>query len=329
MQLVLNTHGLALKVSKGVFFVTAGDEKRAISPESVSSIAVISPCMISSSAVELAAEAGIPIYFFDETGDPRSCLRSPYFESLATLRRKQVYFSDSAEGAAWVALQFQLKTEHQIANLDYLRHRKTSLARQLGEIMAILEKEKMELSGRPEKPSPEWAAALMGWEGHVARQYWQIVSEAMPEPWKFDSRNRRPALDPFNAMVNYLYGMLYNLVEQAVFAAGLDPHLGILHADEYDSPTLAFDLIEPFRPWADRLILEHCIRHTVQAEWFEDRSPGIFLNSAGKKQLIPLFNEWMQHPIRWQGRQMSRTAHLYRCAAELAKTIDSTMKRPV
>ena len=42
--------------------------------------------------------------------------------------------------------------------------------------------------------------------------------------------------------------MLYAVVEGGLFASGLDPHLGILHADEYNKPTLAFDMIEPFRP---------------------------------------------------------------------------------
>jgi CRISPR-associated protein Cas1 len=56
--------------------------------------------LLSSAAVQLAARSDIPIYFFDRYGDAEACLRSPYFESLATLRRKQVYFSDRKEGSA-------------------------------------------------------------------------------------------------------------------------------------------------------------------------------------------------------------------------------------
>ena len=109
MQLVLNTMGLTLKVEKGSFLVSTGDESRLISPEALHSIAITSPCLLSSAAIELAADAGIPIYFYDETGDARSCLRSPYFESLATLRRKQVYFSDEPAGAAWCWSNFGTK----------------------------------------------------------------------------------------------------------------------------------------------------------------------------------------------------------------------------
>lgn len=329
MQLVLNTRGLSLKVSKGVFFVSDGVEKRSISADLITSIAVTAPCMLSSAAIELAAEANIPIYFFDEIGDPRSCLRSPYFESLATLRRKQVYFSDSIEGAGWVIKQFDWKTENQIALLEYLVHRKKALANEIQHIINVLRQEKAELKDKIQLPSAAWSASLMGWEGQNARNYWQIVSDALPDQWKFSNRNRRPALDPFNALINYFYGMLYTIVEQALFAAGLDPHLGILHVDEHDRPTLAFDLIEPFRPWIDRLVVEQLMTNKVETGWFEDQKPGIRLNAAGKKHLIPLFNEWMLQHIRWQGRQLSRTAHIYHCAAELAREIDSTMKRPV
>ena len=82
----------------------------------------------------------------------------------------------------------------------------------------------------------------MGWEGTQSKRYWAAVASALPPAWQFGRRSRRPARNGFNAALNYLYGMLYTIVEQALFGAGLDPHLGILHSDQYDSPTLAFDL---------------------------------------------------------------------------------------
>ena len=61
---------------------------------------------------------------------------------------------------------------------------------------------------------------------------------------KFEKRSRRPALDHFNSALNYLYGMTYGVVEGGIFAKGLDPFIGLLHTDQYNEPTLAFDLIE-------------------------------------------------------------------------------------
>lgn len=330
MQLVLNTHGLSLTVSKGIFFVKAGEEKRQISPEQISSIGVTSPCMISSAAIELAAQAEIPIYFYDERGDAFACLRSPYFESIATLRRKQVYFSDQTAGTIWVTEQFGMKSQNQIEVLELVAAKVPGQKELLKQVIMRIHAASSRMEAQtPEPPSPAWTSAIMGWEGSLARYYWDAIGAAMPEGWKFSSRNRRPALDPFNATINYFYGMLYGIVEQALFAAGLDPHLGILHVDEYDRPTLAFDLIEPFRPWVDGLVLGQILDGKMDLAWFDVLDGSFRLNMAGKKALIPGFNGFMQESIRWQNRQMTRLAHIYRCAGELAKRIDSSTKRPV
>lgn len=328
MQVVLNTHGLVIKVKNKAFYISAGDENRSISPEQIRSIAVTAPCMLSSAAIELAADAGIPIYFFDRFGEAQSCLRSPYFESLATLRRKQVYFSDSEAGAAWVIEQFRHKTAHQVQVLNFLKNRKSAMASEIQECIGHLEQQLLELGDKIAVPSSEWSASIMGWEGQQAKAYWRTLAKSLPEQWFFESRSRRPAKDPFNAMINYFYGMLYSTVEQALFAAGLDPHLGILHSDEYDRPTLSYDLIEAFRPWIDRLVVESLLKGEIDPGFFETVEGGIFLASNGKRFLIPHFNAWMLVQVRLEGSQMTREAHIFRAAALLAKTIDETMQRP-
>ncbi|MBB4079751.1 CRISPR-associated protein Cas1 [Lewinella aquimaris] len=330
MQLVLNTHGLSLKVKDGLFRVSHEDEVRDISPEQLSSISVTSPCLLSSAAIRLAAESEVPIYFFDRFGDADACLRSPYFESLATLRRKQVYFSDSKAGTAWVIRQFGLKTAGQLENLKYLANRRRKREEELhAAIKWIDDRLKVLQHEHDGPPTDAWSASIMGWEGNTARIYWGEVGQAVPEAWQFSGRSRRPALDAYNALTNYFYGMLYATVERALFNAGLDPHLGVLHADEYDRPTLAYDLIEPFRPWVDRFILEQLFVQKLLADVVEPKDAGFWLNSTAKRTLIPAFNEWMRTPRRWEGRQMSRDAHIFRHAAGLARLIDLIEKRPV
>jgi CRISP-associated protein Cas1 len=322
MQLVLHTPGLTLRVRGGAFEVLAGEERRIISPKQIESIAVTAGCLISSAAVELAVQHDLSIYFFDEIGDAVGCLRSPYFESLATLRRKQVYFDDSPAATQFVIDLFREKTEEQRAVLAYLANRRASLAIELKNISAQMEADLQNLPSGDELLSAELSRTLMGWEGGQSRRYWTAVSTALPEAWRFARRSRRPAQDPYNAATNYLYGMMYTIVEQAIFAAGLDPHLGVLHSDEYDKPTLSFDLIEPFRPWVDRLLLEQFLTGKVEIHFFEQRGSGWFLNAAGKKFFIPLFNNWLEDPCRFRGRQSSRKLQIYRAAGELARQIN-------
>ncbi len=73
---------------------------------------------------------------------------------------------------------------------------------------------------------------------------------------QWPGRETRGAIDPFNSLLNYGYGILYSQVEQALTLAGLDPYGGFLHADRPGKPSLVLDLIEEFRqPVVDRTII--------------------------------------------------------------------------
>jgi group II intron reverse transcriptase/maturase/CRISPR-associated endonuclease Cas1 len=99
-------------------------------------------------------------------------------------------------------------------------------------------------------------AVAMGHEGHAAAQYWRAVASLLPDCLRFEGRRTRNAADPFNACLNYVYGLLYGEVWRCVVRAGLDPHFGILHGTDADQGSLVFDLIEELRaPLADRLVL--------------------------------------------------------------------------
>ena len=158
----------------------------------------------------------------------------------------------------------------------------------------------------------------MGIEGTIARVYFQTLGQVLPPDYQFERRSRRPARDVFNAALNYLYGMLYSVVESGLFAAGLDPHLGILHADAYHKPTLAFDLIEAFRPWVDRILLELCLSEELLSSFFTRNQHGLFLNKKGKALLIPHFNGWLQERRKFQYRELTTRNHIYHTAGQLA-----------
>src|SRR5439155_13698829 len=112
-------------------------------------------------------------------------------------------------------------------------------------------------------------ATLMGLEGTAGRVYFGCLGRLVPEAHRFEGRSRQPARDGFNAMLNYGYGVLYSLVEKACICAGLDPHLGFLHTDNYAKPSLVFDLIEPFRVVAERATVLVFTGRRAQKEFFE------------------------------------------------------------
>lgn len=142
------------------------------------------------------------------------------------------------------------------------------------------------------------------------------------EEYRFSGRSRRPARDAFNGALNYLYGMTYNLVESAVFAAGLDPFIGYLHTENYLKTSLVFDLIEPIRPLVDGLLVEMCQRKFLKEAHFDVNSSGGYrLSKAGKKLLIPTFNEYLRERIVFNGLKRTFRDHVYFYCHQFAKNL--------
>jgi CRISP-associated protein Cas1 len=102
---------------------------------------------------------------------------------------------------------------------------------------------------------------IRGYEGMVARNYWDIVSSLFDDYFGFEGRNYgktgRPmgAVDPINALFNYGYTFLESLCWKAVNANGLDPHVGFLHEMASGKAPLVYDLQEPFRWIVDQAVI--------------------------------------------------------------------------
>lgn len=324
MQLVLDTKGIQIIKKDGVFHVIGEKGSKAISPAKLDSIAITANVMISALAVALAIEHKIPILFFDRIGKAKARLWSPYFESIATLRRNQVRFADTPEATTWIVDLFHLKTEGQLDNLKFLKRHSSSLG--IGTAIARIKVEGRNFENFRDKLLDECRQQLMGVEGSIARNYWQALGGGLPRAYRFKERSRRPAKDHFNAVLNYFYGMLYSVVEGATFAAGLDPHLGLLHADEYNKPVLAFDLIEPFRPWVDRLLVQQALERKIDSAFFSKNQYGLFLNKHGKAYFIPLFNDFLRSKRNYLNLESTVKNHIYFLAARLAQRIRAAME---
>ncbi len=85
-------------------------------------------------------------------------------------------------------------------------------------------------------------------EGMAARIYWQSL---MGKGFVRD-RNGSPP----NFVFNYIYIVLRAAVARALAGSGLLPAMGIHHHNRYNSFCLADDIMEPYRPFADQLVME-------------------------------------------------------------------------
>lgn len=134
----------------------------------------------------------------------------------------------------------------------------------------------------------------MGIEGGAARLYYQQFG-VMLRDLPFPGRERRPAHDPANALLNLGYVMLGNDIAAALEARGFDPGVGFLHGLRYGRKSLALDVIEVFRqPVIDRLTLRLLNRKQFSTADFEGGESGLRLEPESLKRYFRLYEEQLR-----------------------------------
>jgi CRISPR associated protein Cas1 len=81
--------------------------------------------------------------------------------------------------------------------------------------------------------------------------------------------------NPANALLNYLYALLEGEATIAARVVGLDPGLGLLHADQLNRASFSDDLMEPARPLVDRSVLRLLAERTFAADDFYETRQGV------------------------------------------------------
>ena len=87
-------------------------------------------------------------------------------------------------------------------------------------------------------------------EGRAAAFYWQNLFGHI------DGFNRDREGVPPNNLLNYGYAILRAVVARSLVGSGLLPTLGIHHHNRYNAYCLADDIMEPYRPYVDKLVAE-------------------------------------------------------------------------
>jgi CRISPR-associated endonuclease Cas1 len=130
------------------------------------------------------------------------------------------------------------------------------------------------------------------WESRAAYEYWSGWRNiritfprrdlaSVPQHWqRFGARvspltgSPRLAVNPANAILNYLYAILESEARLAAATLGLDPGIGVMHVDSPARDSLACDLMEPIRPQVDAFVLSWLAREPIRREWFFEQRDG-------------------------------------------------------
>jgi CRISPR-associated endonuclease Cas1 len=147
-------------------------------------------------------------------------------------------------------------------------------------------------------------ARLLAIEGEAAKKQWAAFSTLLSKTdaaFAMDGRSRRPPRDPTNAMLSFLSGMLTRDCLVATSLAGLDPYLGVFHTTHHGRPSLALDLMEPFRPLlVDSVVLGVIRRGEVVPNGFVRTGAGVAMDKPTRRALSVAYErrlaEHITHP---------------------------------
>ena len=146
---------------------------------------------------------------------------------------------------------------------------------------------------------------LRGFEGSAARIYFQAFAAVLNPHWQFYKRNKKPPIDPVNAMLSYGYTLLFYNVYTLLRTRGLNPHVGTLHPLRQGHPALASDMMEEFRSIiVDSVVFNIAINNKLTPNDFtmpKETGEACLLNKEARNffiaQLENKFNSRLTHPI--------------------------------
>jgi CRISPR-associated protein Cas1 len=206
------------------------------------------------------------------------CVTGPVRPSDARLRRAQALAIQSG-AALRIALEL---IDKKLAGQEQVARHKLLAA----ENADAIHRYRSELA---EAETPEGIRLI---ESQAANAYWAAWRTLaitfprkdevrVPDHWRmFGARispltgSPRLAVNPPNAILNYLYALLESESRLAAAAIGLDPGIGVLHADTPYRDSLACDLMEAVRPQVDAYLLEWLTREPLKREWFFEQRDG-------------------------------------------------------
>jgi|SRR5690554_1700635 len=328
MQIFINTYGTYVHVKDEMFQIKVPEKEKNttkvnhIAAHKITSFIMSKGAALSTDAISLALKHNIDIVIVENNGHPMGRFWHSKLGSTTKIRKEQLKASLNKIGVEWIKIWLGNKLENQADFLQDLKKHRTQHYEFLNlKISSILEFRNNIIQSEADNIK-EVDESFRGWEGSAGRQYFEALSTCIPEAFSFKGRSFRPAQDEFNAMLNYAYGILYSRIERALILAGLDPFVGFMHRDDYNTKSLVFDFIEPYRIYADRFVFRLFTGKKINKSYFSEFTGGFSLNEEGKAFFVAPYLEYLDsEKIRYKGRLQTRLNAVQLEAHRFANTL--------
>jgi len=284
--LVVDGYGITLSIERGHLLVRDGiaDQRRErrlsrIEPEIRRIVVLADTGTISLDVTRWCADLGITLIQIDRHG--RTLLTAiPPSRSDARLRRAQAFAVDEpagleiSRGLIRTKLQRQANVAGTYLDSEHVRDCILALGIQLDTAQNLADLRSLEAAAA--------STYFSTWCGRAAVAFAPRAQGSVPEHWRRFEGRRPPrgkasaftAIDPVNAILNYLYRLAEVEARRACLIIGLDPGLGFIHTDKLSRDSLALDLLETVRPHVDAWLLNLLQVRTFQPRDFHETRTG-------------------------------------------------------
>ncbi|NJE31232.1 CRISPR-associated endonuclease Cas1 [Thermococcus sp. 18S1] len=232
---------------------------------------------LTSGAIDLLSEAGIPVHFYTIRGD-----------------YKGSFINDaSPRGRLHLA-----QAEHYIDPGKRL-HIAREVVRGIQNTMAFVlsrwgvnpvKLNSIEVDG-------ETVEAVMGREAELWNHFYRYFGEAIGvENFR---RTRRPPQDEINAMISYANAVVYGLAFSSAVKAGLDPSIGYLHSVSEKRHSLPLDLADIFKPLYVFPTVKALAGRMKKSD-FTKKGGAVYLSREGKRKLLSALTDTLRRTVYYK-----------------------------
>ncbi len=312
--LYLNSQGFSLGKSGEV--LQAKDKGKLVQEfrlHDVSQVNVMGNIQVTTQAIHSLLEAEVPVVYFSYGGWFHGMTQGVGLKNIMW-RREQFRAADRPE--------FCLRLARSLVSAK-IQNQRTLLMRNHIEPPSKAIQFIKTLKWESERA--ESIASLLGIEGLAARVYFEhfggmikvdcdAAEQGRPlgggsreagEGWlrfDFEGRNRRPPRDPVNALLSLGYSLLAKDLTVTCASVGLDPYLGFYHQPRFGRPSLALDLMEPFRPLVvDSAVITAINNRMIVPDHFVSAGDAVALTAEGRKAFFRAYEQRMDqlvtHPL--------------------------------
>jgi CRISP-associated protein Cas1 len=283
--------------SHQLMVLAPGQDPLRIPAERLHQVMAFGSTHITSGAISLCLEMGIPVMLLGGRGRYFGLIDPLKIDNLYTQRAQFRALDQPAQCQAISNAMVQGKIGNHLALLRrWHRHRPPADEAHTLDLYDGLHLARSK-AGRADNTD-----SLRGIEGAAAAAYWRALKALLAPEWKFEGRRKQPPPDPVNSLLSYGYTLMYYNLLTLVAARGLNPYAGFLHTPRQGHHALVSDLMEEFRgPIVDALVVDMVQNGRIKPDeftWPEAAGEPCMMSVSARRNFVHAFEKKLNTPVR-------------------------------